>query len=175
MTCYVGVGSNIEPELHVLAALDRLLVRVEVTGSSTFYWTAPVGRPAQTPYVNGVWAVRSGLGPRPLKELLWELEAEQGRRRTEDRFASRTLDLDLLLHGDTVCRGEGLTLPDPDVRRRDYVAVPLLELAPELVLPDTGEPLGQVVARLGTDGLEPLKAFTATLRTRLATAFGSAR
>ncbi|MFH2006711.1 MAG: 2-amino-4-hydroxy-6-hydroxymethyldihydropteridine diphosphokinase [bacterium] len=178
VTCYVGVGSNIEPQVHVPAALEGLLSRMEVTGSSTFYRTAPAGRPEQADYVNGVWAVRTHLAPGPLKALLRELEVRLGRRRTADRFASRTIDLDLLLHGDTVRVGGGLDLPDPDVRHRAFVAVPLLELAPELRLPDTGEPLARVVDRLGTDGLEALEALealTAALRTRLATASGSAR
>lgn len=167
-TVYIAVGSNIDPERHIPAALSRLHRRLTVTAVSTFYQTAPLGRPEQDPYVNGVIQVRTGLEPRELKfGVLRPLEAELGRRRGPDRLASREIDLDLVLHGDRVLSEPDLALPDPDLRERAFIAVPLVELAPDLTLPDTGERLAELAVVRAFQGLCPLPGLTATLRAQL--------
>ena len=163
-TIYLGVGSNLEPHIHVPAALERLRRRVAVTALSTCYWSFPVGRPNQPRYVNAVWSGRTRLPPARVREVLRGLEAALGRRRGPDRYASRTIDLDLLLYGDQVIDQPPLRIPDPDIRERPFVAVPLLELAPDLVLPGSGEALPDLVAQLDRSGLRPDPAFTALLR-----------
>jgi 2-amino-4-hydroxy-6-hydroxymethyldihydropteridine diphosphokinase len=163
---YVGVGSNIEPDVHVPAALALLAERLTVTGVSMFYRTAPVARCEQPPFANGVFGIRTALGPGAVKGLLLEIEASLGRRRSADRHAARPIDLDLLVLGEHV-GSEGLTLPDPDIRRRAFVALPLHELAPDLVLPDTGEPLATVARTFAETELEPDASLTATLRAQL--------
>jgi 2-amino-4-hydroxy-6-hydroxymethyldihydropteridine diphosphokinase len=164
-TAFVGVGSNLSPEANIPAAQRRLAERVRVTGVSTFYRTPPVGAPGTPPFVNGVWRIETELGPRALKgEVLRTIEAELGRRRTEDRYAPRPIDLDVLVHGDAVLDEEGLRVPDPDVRRRPFVAFPLWELAPDLVLPDDGRRLAEVVAGMSREGMEPLGELTRLLR-----------
>ena len=163
-TVYLGVGSNLEPETNVPAAVERLSAVITVTGVSTFYRTAPLGGRAQPDYWNGVVAGRTGQSPAALKQALADLEGALGRQRTGDRYASRTLDLDLLLHGDLVIDRPGLHLPDPDLRVRPFLAWPLLELAPDLRLPDTGERLADVAARLPREGLSPLVEVTRALR-----------
>ena len=82
---YVGVGSNIEPARHVVGALELLQKQLEVTGSSTFYVTDPVARPEQPLYANGVFGIRTALGPGQVKQILCAVEVSLGRRRTADR------------------------------------------------------------------------------------------
>ena len=161
---YVGVGSNIAPERNVPAALDLLSDKVELTGVSTFYRTSPIARPDQPPFANGVLAIATDLAPRQVKQLLCAVEVKLGRRRTVDRHARRTIDLDLLILGDLVIDDERFRLPDPDIRLRPFVALPLLELAPDLILPDTLEPLVQVAAGLSGADLAPDDELTAVLR-----------
>ena len=169
---FVAVGSNIRPEENTERALEELQRHVRVTATSVFYRTAAVGRPEQSAFVNGVWKIQSENAPRSLKfDVLRRIEQALGRVRTEDRFAPRTIDLDLVLHGDTVVDEPDLCLPDPDIRRRAFLALPLLELTPSLVLPDTGERLAAVAERWstpeGTAELEPMLALTRRLKERI--------
>jgi 2-amino-4-hydroxy-6-hydroxymethyldihydropteridine diphosphokinase len=126
-----------------------------------------VARPEQPRFTNGVFAIATDLAPRQVKQVLSGVEAKLGRVRTSDRHAPRTMDLDLLILGDLVLDEERLRLPDPDIRRRPFIALPLSELAPELILPDTREPLSKVAAALSADGLEVDAELTALLRKRI--------
>jgi dihydroneopterin aldolase/2-amino-4-hydroxy-6-hydroxymethyldihydropteridine diphosphokinase len=165
---FIAVGSNIEPERHIPAAFETLKQRVRITDVSTFYQTEPLGGRAQPPFLNGVWRVETAAPPRSLKfDVLRTVEQELGRVRTDDKYAARVIDLDLILYGETVIEEPGLVLPDPDIQRRPFIAVPLLGLAPDLVLPDTGQQLADLVASMATRGLEPVDAFTRDLRRRL--------
>jgi 2-amino-4-hydroxy-6-hydroxymethyldihydropteridine diphosphokinase len=157
---FVGVGSNVDPEVHVRRALLRLHEAVGVLGVSTFYATPALGRPSDPPFVNGVVEVGDRLAPGPLKELLSRIEEAEGRRRSGDRYAPRPIDLDLLLHGDAVSSAPGLRLPHPDVDARRFVALPLLELAPDLVLPGSGLRLASIVEELPAYPMEPLQELT---------------
>lgn len=144
---YIAVGSNIDPEENVPASVRLLALSVDIVAVSTFYWTAPLDRPEQARFLNGVVQITTNLEPRPLKfDVLRPIEARLGRVRGSDRHAARTIDLDVALWDDRVIDEEGLRIPDPDVRTRSFIAVPLLELAPDLVLPDTGERLASLPA-----------------------------
>ena len=165
---FVGVGSNVDPEVHVRRALVRLREEVGILGVSTFYETPALGRPSDPPFVNGVVEVGDRLAPAPLKALLSQVEEAEGRRRGGDRFAPRPLDLDLLLHGDRVLSSDALTLPHPDIRSRAFVAIPLLELAPDLALPDSGVALRSIVDSLPPYPMEPLRDLTRRLRSEVA-------
>ncbi|MBI5947402.1 MAG: 2-amino-4-hydroxy-6-hydroxymethyldihydropteridine diphosphokinase [Chloroflexi bacterium] len=162
---YVGVGSNIEPERNVREALRRLARRVRVTGVSTFYRTVPLGAPGTPAFVNGVWCIETALDAFGLRrDVLRGIEEELGRRRTGDRNAPRPIDLDVLLYGELVVEEGGLRLPDPGIRTRAFVGYPLLELAPELVLPGDGRRLAEVVGGMTREGMEPLGVLTEELR-----------
>ncbi len=161
---FVGVGSNVDPEVHVRRALARLREAVGVLGVSTFYATPALGRPSDPPFVNGVVEVGDRLAPAPLEALLSSIEDAEGRRRSGDRFAPRPIDLDLLLHGDAVSVAPGPQLPHPDVAGRRFVALPLLELAPDLVLPGSGIRLASTVTALPAHPMEPLAELTRELR-----------
>ncbi|MBM3240842.1 2-amino-4-hydroxy-6-hydroxymethyldihydropteridine diphosphokinase [Candidatus Poribacteria bacterium] len=165
---YIAVGSNIEPEKNILNALGILKRYVRVKASSTFYRTMPLGRPEQAVFLNGVWHIETVKTARALKfDLLRRIEAELGRVRTDDKYAARTIDLDIAVYGDEVINEPDIHLPDPDIRHRPFIAIPLLELAPALALPDTGEQLSSLPVTQDRTGLEPLDVFTASLRERI--------
>lgn len=125
---FIAVGSNIEPERHIVAALTALVEKTHVVGSSTFYRTAPVGRVDQPMFVNGLWLIRTDLDPHAVRrELLAPVERLLGRQRSDDKFASRTIDLDLVLYDDRVESDGDLRLPHPDIAR-PFVCGPILEV-----------------------------------------------
>jgi len=165
---FVGVGSNIEPEANVPRALERLAQQVRLRAVSTFYRVEPLGRPEQPRYLNGVIRLGTDRDAHALKRaVLGATETELGRVRTEDAYAARTIDLDILLFDDAIIRDAELRIPDPDIRRRVFVAAPLLELAPDLVLPDTGEPVATADCLKDRAALVPVQDFTDALRERL--------
>jgi len=125
---FISVGSNIEPERNIVAALELLRRRTRVTGSSTFYRTAAVGRPDQPEFINGIWRIDTALSPTQIgDELLRPIEEDLGRRRCADKFAPRTIDLDLVLYNDLVQEDGAVRLPHPDLAR-PFVCVPVREL-----------------------------------------------
>lgn len=137
---YVALGSNlgdplraVESGFESLAALPgcRLVAR------SSLYRTAPVGVGRQPDFINAVAALDSTLSPHELLAALLTVEARHGRTRHVP-LAARTLDLDLLLHGDTVLDEPELQLPHPRMHLRAFVLVPLAEIAPELAIPGLG-------------------------------------
>ena len=165
---FVGIGSNIDPEENIACALERLSRQTAIEAVSTFYRTVPVGRPEQPPFLNGAARLRTTLDAGTLKsEVLRGIESALGRVRTADACAPRTIDLDILLFDSAIIEEPGLRVPDPGIRERPFVAVPLLELAPDLVLPDTGEKLSGLSCARRREGLIPADAFTESLRERL--------
>ena len=165
---YLSVGSNIDPERNIIEACLRLKVLVSAIETSTFYETDPLERPRQPSFLNGVWRIATDLPPRRLKEeVLRKIERELGRVRSDDKHAPRTIDLDIIIYGDRLIDEPDLKIPDPDIRVRPFIAVPLLELAPDLVLPDTGERLAvQPVIERGGE-LRSLPLFNETLKARI--------
>lgn len=167
---YIGVGASIEPEANILRAMDRMTLLTEIAGVSTFYRTPALDRPEDPDFVNGALEIETRLDPAPLKAtVLRRLERWAGRRCTSDPYAPRPLDLDLLVHGDHVIDEPGFQLPDPDIYTRRFVAQPLLELAPDLILPDSKTPLVDVLAEMDATPMTPLDAFTRELCVRLST------
>ena len=169
VAAYVGVGANdgdrlgtVEAVLHVLDDLPDSAVE-DVSG---VYETAPWGGvdddgvarhvEDQDPYLNAVVRLRTRLTPHALLRQLLATEAAFGRDRSrEERWGPRVLDLDLLLHGDEVVDDPPtLVVPHPRLRERAFVLLPLMEVAPGLVLPD-GTRLTRAIAALGAiDGIE---------------------
>jgi 2-amino-4-hydroxy-6-hydroxymethyldihydropteridine diphosphokinase len=166
--CHISVAGNLDPERQLPRALDLLRERAELTGLSTFYRTAALGRADQPDYLNGVARVRFDGDARTLKfGVLRVIENELGRVRIADRYAARTVDLDLLLFGGEVVDEDGLVLPDPDLWRRPFLAAAVLELEPELVVPGTGRPLRELADMAGGARLEPAREFTRATLERL--------
>ncbi len=162
---FVSVGSNIRPAANVRAALRRLARMDRLVALSTVYRTEAIGRPGQPAYYNCVAELRTSRSPAALKvEVLRPIEAALGRVRAADRFAPRTIDLDLIVYGRRVESGPDLTLPDPLILRRPFLAAGLAELAPGLSLPPWGGPIRRIAAGMGRDRMTPLDAYTAALR-----------
>jgi 2-amino-4-hydroxy-6-hydroxymethyldihydropteridine diphosphokinase len=149
---YLGLGSNVgDRAAHLRAAVVMLARRgVEVVAASSVYETEPVGEVLDQPdFLNAAVRVRTALEPEPLLDVCKAVEAERGRAPDAPRHSARPLDVDLLLLGDLELSSERLTLPHPEVTSRRFVLVPLLELDPELALPD-GTRLAGALDALGT-------------------------
>ncbi len=129
MRAFLGLGSNLG---------DRRATLVEAVGSiyelvavSPLYETEPVGGVEQDAFYNIVVELQTTRSPAELLELCHELERAQGRVR-DVRWGPRTLDVDVLLYGDQTVDEPNLTVPHPRMTERNFVMVPLLDLAPEL-------------------------------------------
>jgi 2-amino-4-hydroxy-6-hydroxymethyldihydropteridine diphosphokinase len=143
MKTYIGLGANLgEREAQIRLALDDLarLPASHLVRASSLYDSEPVGEPDQPNFLNAVAELETELTAR---QLLWNLlliERRLGRTRTR-RWGPRTIDLDLLLYGPLVIDEPDLQVPHPELTRRSFVLVPLVELDPLLVHPVTGETL----------------------------------
>ena len=148
---YVALGANLgNPEVTVKAAIAALGGIRESTrvAASSLYRTAPVGLKHQPDFINAVVALETKLAPLALLEELFAIESRFGRRRSV-KNAPRTLDLDLLLHGDAVLATPTLILPHPRMHQRAFVLAPLAEIAPLAVIPGHGGIAGLLTACAG--------------------------
>jgi 2-amino-4-hydroxy-6-hydroxymethyldihydropteridine diphosphokinase len=140
----VTLGSNIEPEVNLPAAVRMLSARLAVRSVSRAYETEPVGSRGQPHFLNAAVLAHVDLPPLVLKhQVLRRIEADLGRVRTEDRFAPRTIDLDIALFGNLVLLGPDgrVVIPDPDLLRYAHAVVPAADVAPDLVHPTDGRSL----------------------------------
>jgi 2-amino-4-hydroxy-6-hydroxymethyldihydropteridine diphosphokinase len=150
-TGYLGLGSNVgDRETHLRAAVAAIeAAGVEIEAVSSAYETEPVGDVLDQPdFLNAAVRVRTDLEPDALLDLCKEIETARGRELDAPRHSRRPLDVDLLLLGDLELSTDRLTLPHREVTARRFVLMPLLELDPELVLPD-GSRLADSLASLG--------------------------
>jgi 2-amino-4-hydroxy-6-hydroxymethyldihydropteridine diphosphokinase len=148
---YLGLGSNVGDRLgHLRAAVELLDDHgVAVTAASSVYETEPVGEILDQPdFLNAAVAIETDHGPEELLDTCKAIEVERGRMLGGPRHGPRPLDVDLLLLGELELQTERLTLPHPQVSARRFVLEPLLELDPELTLPD-GRRLSAALAALG--------------------------
>jgi 2-amino-4-hydroxy-6-hydroxymethyldihydropteridine diphosphokinase len=187
---YIGVGSNIRPDENVTKALGLLADTpgIILAGISTFYRTAPLSDPNNSgsgpqdeledldpDFLNGVLEIRTTLSSEALLTCLEEIERSLGRVRPGNRYAPRTIDLDLLLFGiekedgpnpDWEAIGPSAYVAHSDIGRRSFVAHPLLELDPDLMLPPHGMPIRAMAASFDTPGGKSEDAFSRGLRSR---------
>lgn len=149
---FVGLGSNLgDRRATILAAIDALTRRpgVRVVRQSSLIETEPVGGVAEGKFLNAAAELWTTLTPRALLDSLLEIERRHGRDRArEQRWGSRTLDLDLLLHGSHEITEPGLIVPHPRLAERAFVLVPLAEIAPEVVVPGIGRSVRDLLAAL---------------------------
>ncbi len=148
---YVGVGSNLEdPQAQVLRAFDELarLPDSRLTARSSLYRTAPVGHTAQPDFVNAVAGLETRLRAQRLLAELRAIEARHGRQRSFPN-APRTLDLDLLLYGESEINEPGLIVPHPRMHERAFVLAPLAEIAPHVQIPRHGAAIQCLAANAG--------------------------
>jgi 2-amino-4-hydroxy-6-hydroxymethyldihydropteridine diphosphokinase len=136
---YLGLGSNVGDRLaNLRAARDALESRgVKVLAASSVYETEPQGEILDQPdFLNAALQIETELGPEELLDASKAVERELGREPGGRRHAPRPIDVDVLLLGDVEHRSERLTLPHAEVTSRRFVLEPLLELDPDLALPD---------------------------------------
>jgi 2-amino-4-hydroxy-6-hydroxymethyldihydropteridine diphosphokinase len=148
---YLGLGSNVGNRAgHLRMAIQMLQARgVEVEAFSSVYETEPVGEVLDQPdFLNAAIRIWTDMEPEALLDICKAVEVERGRMLAAARHSPRPLDIDLLLLGDLEMTTERLTLPHPEVTSRRFVLAPLLELDPELTLPD-GTRLSTALASLG--------------------------
>jgi 2-amino-4-hydroxy-6-hydroxymethyldihydropteridine diphosphokinase len=155
----IGLGANLGDAADTLRqAVDALACRegVVVRAVSRFYRTPAWGREDQPDFINAVALLETSLAPRALLDLLLAVEAEFGRHRVDgERWGPRTLDLDLLLHGDAVIDEPGLRVPHPHLHERAFALVPLLDVLPEARIPRYGA-ARDAVSALEMSNIHPL-------------------
>lgn len=162
---FIGIGSNMQPEANIRTALQSLQEQVTIVAISTFYLTAPVKGVAQPSFINGVVEITTTLSPVQLKyTVLRSIEAELGRQRSEDKYAPRPIDLDLLLYDGLEITSPELTLPDPDIAQRAFLAIPLCEIAPDIIIPDVKQRICDIAQSCPAILMEALSGLTAQLR-----------
>lgn len=153
---FVSLGSNIDAETNLTAAVRHLRNHdaVEVIATSRVYETAPVGTVDQPNFLNAALLIRTPLSAEALKAgPLWEVEQVLGRVRTADKNAPRTIDLDIALFNYDVLDVGVRHIPDPELLTRAHVAVPVADLAPYYIHPETGATLEEIAARLPVEGI----------------------
>ena len=145
-TAYIGLGSNLgNRQEHLQDALSRLgkLPTIEVAQVSSLYETDPIGVTDQPEFLNAVAEIRTSLTALELLDVLLNLENTLGRVRTI-RWGPRVIDLDLLLYGQQQIDLPTLTVPHPRLHERAFVLVPLVEIAPQVVLPGQGKTVREI-------------------------------
>ncbi len=153
---FISLGSNIDAETNLTAAVRHLRNHdaVEVIATSRVYETAPVGTVDQPNFLNAALLIRTPLSAEALKAgPLWEVEQVLGRVRTADKNAPRTIDLDIALFNYDVLDVGVRHIPDPELLTRAHVAVPVADLAPYYIHPETGATLEEIAARLPVEGI----------------------
>jgi 2-amino-4-hydroxy-6-hydroxymethyldihydropteridine diphosphokinase len=150
---YIGLGSNLgdrDANLRLALGLLAELPGVRVEAISRVYESAAVGPGDQGPYLNAAVELSCEQTPQALLDALLEIELRAGRDRGADieRWAARTLDLDLLFYADACIDQPGLSVPHPRLHERSFVLEPLCDLAPELVHPRKGIAISELARKL---------------------------
>jgi len=155
---YIGVGSNLEdPHGQVRAAFARLgeLPRTRVVLTSRLYRSRPLGPVAQPDFVNAAAGLITQLDSSSLLDHLHAIERAMGRPEQHERWGPRIIDLDLLAHGSVRHSDARLTLPHPEIVKRNFVLYPLADIAPDLELPGLGR-VAELAAAVTAEGLSLL-------------------
>ncbi len=151
---FLSIGSNINRERNLPAAVHLLRARVPVVAVSAVYETAPRGTEQQLCFFNAAILIETQMGPKEIKErVIGEVEKALERQRQADKNAPRTIDIDIALFNDAVldyvpADGRTRHIPDLDLLQSVYAIVPIAELAPEQLHPETGEQLKTIATRL---------------------------
>ena len=145
---YLSLGSNVgDRERHLREALSRLQSEGRILSVSSFYETEPVEFADQAWFLNCAAALETAECPQALMKNLLAIEQDMGRRRTRKK-GPRTIDLDILMFGDTVIDTPELTIPHPSMQRRRFVLEPLAEIAPQALHPVSNKTVRQLLDEL---------------------------
>ncbi len=154
---YLSLGSNLDKERNLPAAVRLLATHGRLLAVSAVYETAAVGNPGDPAFFNAAVALQTNLPPAELKQqVLARVEQQLGRQRSPDPNAPRTIDVDISLYDDAILDLGKRHIPDPEIMLYPHIAVPLAELAPQYRHPETGETLAQIAARVAAAAGQPL-------------------
>ncbi len=133
-TGFISIGSNIDKDTHIPSSLNSLKKLFGKIICSSLYETEAVGFEGEN-FHNLIVQFKSSLDARDIAKSLKQIEHEHGRTRDDRKYAARTLDLDLILHGDLVLKTDRLQIPRDEIERYAFVLEPLAEIAPNLLHP----------------------------------------
>lgn len=156
----ITLGSNIDPAKNYVSAVARIAEQPELTliQSSPIYESVAVGPDGeqldQQPYHNGAIWLETVLSVDVLRAVLREIETELGRTRLSNKFAARTIDIDIAFYGDAVAQTDLYAIPDPDVMRFAHLAQPLADIAPDWIHPTENKTLRQIASSLDHTNME---------------------
>jgi 2-amino-4-hydroxy-6-hydroxymethyldihydropteridine diphosphokinase len=144
------MGSNLDPERNLVRAAKLLAERTELVAVSRAFKSRAVGAPQSPDFLNAAAKIHFVGSPQTLKfDVLRPIESDLGRVRTADRNAPRTIDIDIAIFGRLVIfdQGYGLELPAPEILTQAHVILPLADLAPGAIHPQTGDTLAEIAAQ----------------------------
>lgn len=157
---YLGLGSNLSAPIEQLEKAVKALksaTGVSRLECSSLYRSRPMGPQDQPDYVNAVVGLEYARDPISLLNCTQAIELEQGRTRKAQRWGARTLDIDILLFGEQCINTERLVIPHYGMKTREFVLLPLLELAPNLILPG-GELIKELASQVNHNDLIRIKS-----------------
>ncbi|MBI5030813.1 MAG: 2-amino-4-hydroxy-6-hydroxymethyldihydropteridine diphosphokinase [Chloroflexi bacterium] len=163
---YILIGSNVQKKANYQRALRRLTAIGNVLAISSVYETAPIGNKASASFYNGAVLLETELGAFPLKRALRIIESQLGRVRTENPYAARTVDLDIVLFNHDTINDEDLHVPAPLVLQEAFVALPIAEISPQYVHPTDGRTLAEIARTFGKHPFGIRIEATATARAK---------
>ena len=144
---YVGIGSNVgDRKDNFLEALNRLakIPDIKVIKESSLYESEPLGD-AKEWYVNGAIQIETRLKPDVLLLKFKNIERAMGRKKVKKRWGSRIIDLDILLYNGLILKKKNLRIPHPEMQNRRFVLVPLSEIAPQVIHPELGVSISELL------------------------------
>ncbi|MCF6299086.1 MAG: 2-amino-4-hydroxy-6-hydroxymethyldihydropteridine diphosphokinase [Thiomicrorhabdus sp.] len=158
-TAFIGLGSNLSDpvkQLNLAISYINRLPDTSVVRTSQFYGSTPLGPSDQPDFVNAVCLIETAFTPLALLSALQTIESEQGRVKKR-HWGERLIDLDILLFDGLELASDVLTIPHKELTSRDFVLIPLLEIAPDLAIPNKGS-VKSLIATLQTSYLYPLSS-----------------
>jgi 2-amino-4-hydroxy-6-hydroxymethyldihydropteridine diphosphokinase len=147
---YVSIGSNIDREKNIAGAVAALRARFSHVLLSSVYQTKAEGFDGED-FFNLVAAFDTDQPPEAVRRALAEIETKHGRRRGIERFAPRTLDIDLLLYGDLVRHDDTIDVPRHEILTSAFVLGPLAEIAPQVCHPEIGQSFAELWRRFSAN------------------------